>query len=85
MSEWLASGRLVDALLVVMAVECAAVAFAGRRLGLGLRDVAANLAAGALLLLALRTVLAGSAAHWTLACLAGAFAAHLADLALRRR
>ncbi len=85
MSEWLASGRLVDAILLMMAVECAAIAVAGRRFGLALRDVAANLAAGAFLLLALRTVLAGAAPSWTFACLAGALAAHIADLASRRR
>jgi hypothetical protein len=85
MSEWLASGRLVDVILLIMLLECAAIAVAGRRLGLSLRDLAANLAAGALLLLALRTVLTGAGAHWTLACLAGALVAHLADLASRRR
>ena len=85
MSEWLASGRLVDAILVLMALECAGIAIAGRRFGIALRDVAANLAAGAFLLLALRAALTGAAVPWTLACLAGALVAHLVDLASRRR
>ncbi|MFO1306553.1 MAG: hypothetical protein U1F54_22745 [Burkholderiales bacterium] len=85
MSEWLASGRLVDAILALMVVECIAIAIVGRRFGIALRDVAANLAAGAFLMLALRTAVTGAPAHWTLACLAGALVAHLADLASRRR
>jgi len=85
MSDWLASGRLVDAILALMAAELVAIAALGTRLRIALRDVAANLLAGAFLLLALRAALTGAAPHWVLACLALALLAHLADLATRRR
>lgn len=85
MSEWLASGHLVDAILALMAVELVAIAAFGARLRIALRDVAANLLAGVFLLLALRAALTGAASQWVLACLALALFAHLADLATRRR
>lgn len=85
MSDWLASGRLVDAILLFMVAEVAAVVVFGRRARLALRDIAASLVAGALLLLALRAALTGAGAHWILLCLALALLAHLADLAARRR
>ena len=85
MSDWLASGRLVDAILALMVLECVAIAAFGARLRIALRDVAAGMLAGAFLLLALRAALTGAAAHWVLACLALALAAHCADLAARRR
>lgn len=85
MSDWLASGRLVDAILLLMVAECAAIAAFGGRMRLALRDVAASLAAGACLMLALRAALTGAAFPWTLLFLALALFAHLADLAARRR
>lgn len=85
MSDWLASGRLVDAILVLMAIEAAAIALVGGRVRLALGDVVASLVAGAFLLLALRAALTGAATHWILLCLALAFVAHLADMAARRR
>lgn len=48
-------------------------------------ELAANLAAGAFLLLALRAALAGAGPVWIAASLLGALVAHLADLALRWR
>lgn len=85
MSDWLASGRLVDAILLLMVVEGVAIAAVGDRMRLALRDVAASLAAGACLLLALRAALVGAAIHWVLLFLALALVAHVADLAARRR
>lgn len=85
MSDGLASGLLVDAILVLMAVEAAAIAAFGRRVGLAWRDVAASLVAGAFLLVALRAALVGAAPHWILLCLALALVAHVADMAARRR
>lgn len=85
MSDWLASGRLVDAILLFMVAEGAAIAAFGGRLRLALRDVAASLAAGACLLLALRAALVGAAFVWILLFFALALVAHLADLAARRR
>lgn len=85
MSDWLASGRLVDAILMLMAAEAAAITLVGSRMRLALRDVGASLVAGACLLLALRAALTGATTHWILLCLALAFVAHLVDMAARRR
>jgi cytochrome c oxidase assembly factor CtaG len=86
-SGFFASGRVVDFVLVVMAVEAALLAWHRRRSGRGVpvAELAAFLAAGACLLLALRAALAGASWVWIAAALAGAGAAHLADLRLRWR
>jgi len=85
LASWFASGRIVDAILLLVAVEALALAWIGRRRGLPLPSLLANLASGAALMLALRAALVGAGwiavAGWMLAGLV----AHLADLNLRFR
>lgn len=82
MQELVESGRVVDAILVLILVQIAGLAWLRHRYRIGPspRDLWPTLAAGAALLLALRAALVG--AHWTVvaAWLALAFVAHLADL-----
>ena len=87
MDALLANGRLVDAILVLMVAEFLGLAFYRRASGRGpaLLDLAINQFAGAFLLLALRCALAGAGAAAIAACLSGALAAHVADLARRWR
>ena len=85
MAHWMASGRLVEAVLALTVVEGLALSAYHRHTGRGVtpRDFAANLVSGMFLLLALREALVGAWWGWVAACLAGALAAHLTDL--RRR
>jgi hypothetical protein len=87
MAELFASGRLVDAVLVIVAIEAAFLAVYWRSTGRGVSsgDLLPNLCAGAFLLLALRLSLGG--AGWRLCCgsLAAAGLAHLVDLNRRWR
>ena len=87
MSDLFASGRVVDFVLVLMAVEGALLVWHRRRTGRGVpsAELAAFLVAGACLMLALRGALVGASWGWIAAAMAGAGAAHLADLALRWR
>jgi len=82
-----ASGRVVDVLLAAVLVQGAALlahaALTGR--GVPPASLAATLAAGWFLLLALRTTLAGAWWGWTGLALLAALAAHLIDLRLRWR
>jgi hypothetical protein len=83
----LLSGTVIDAILALIVVEGIALV-TWRRLTQSGPDVAgliANLAAGAFLFLALRTVLAGAAQAMTGLCLIAALVADLADLGLRWR
>ena len=82
-----ASGLAVDVVLGLMAAEGALLALHRRRTGRGVpvAELLAFLCAGACLLLAVRSALVGAPWGWTAAALAGAGAAHLADLALRWR
>ncbi|MCJ2085757.1 hypothetical protein MKK88_07080 [Methylobacterium sp. E-005] len=84
-ASWFASGRIIDAILLLVAVEALVLAWIGRRRGLSLPSLMANLASGAALMLALRAALVGASwiavAGWMLAGLV----AHLADLNLRFR
>ncbi|MDP4003787.1 hypothetical protein [Methylobacterium sp. NEAU K] len=85
MDALFASGRIVDGILALVAVEALLLAWLCRRAGLPLTALLANLASGAALMLALRAALVGAA--WTSVAawmLAGLFA-HLADLGLRFR
>ena len=78
--------NLIDLVLVLVALEFACLAalwFVARR-GLPPRVAAANLAAGACLLLAARAGLSNEQTFFMIA-LAGAGLAHVADLALRLR
>jgi hypothetical protein len=85
LADLIASGRIVDLILALVALE--AVGLIGlwrlRRRGLAPADLLANLLAGVGLLLALRAALVGAWWGWIALCLAMALAAHLADL--RRR
>lgn len=76
-----ASGRIVDVALAVMAFEMVAVLLVVRgRRGLGPVDLFANLAAGAMLLLAVRSALGGAPWFLTATFLAASFPAHVFDL-----
>lgn len=87
MEEWLAGGRAADVVLALMAVEAvlllAVHAVTGRGLAPG--ELLPGLAAGALLVLALRAALAGEGLAAATPFLLGALVAHLSDLALRWR
>lgn len=87
MEALFASGRVVDVLLAAVLVQGAALlahaALTGR--GVPPASLAATLAAGWFLLLALRTTLAGAWWGWTGLALLAALAAHLIDLRLRWR
>ena len=85
MIKWLSEGGIVDVALAAIVIE-AIVLFAVRGRWApfaGVRSVAANLAAGAFLMLAVRIAIADG--HWTgiAACLACALVAHVADFAWR--
>ena len=87
MAELFASGRLVDLILVIVAIEMAVLLIFWRSTGRGVSpgDLLPNLFAGAFLLLTLRLSLGG--AGWQLCCgsLAAAGVAHLVDLNRRWR
>ncbi len=87
MAELFASGRLVDLILVIVAIEMAILIIYWRSTGRGvsLGDLLPNLFAGAFLLLALRFSLGG--VGWELCCgsLAAAGLAHMVDLGRRWR
>lgn len=87
MAELFASGRVVDLILALIAAEAAALAVYRQRTrrGPALPDLAANLMAGACLLLALRAALAGAGWEVSAAWLGAALLAHVADLARRWR
>ncbi len=79
MADLFASGRIVDAILLLTALE------AGALLLLRRRDLLATLLAGAALLAALRLALAGAEWTWVALALLAALIAHLFDLARRWR
>ena len=82
MEQLFASGRIVDLILVLVALEAFALIVAHRMWGIGPRpaDLLPNLAAGALLLLAVRSALLSHAWTTIALCLGAALAAHLVDL-----
>lgn len=85
MRELFASGRVVELILGFMLVEAVVLGIYHRRSGRGVRplDLAINLAAGALLLLAMRAALVDPDPLAPAPYLAVALLAHLADLARR--
>jgi hypothetical protein len=87
MAELFASGRLVDLILVIVAIEAAVLVIYWQSSARGVApgDLLPSLCAGAFLLLALRLSLSGAA--WELCCgsLAAAGLAHLVDLNQRWR
>jgi hypothetical protein len=86
-SELFASGRAIDFVLAVLAVEVIALALRHRLTGRGLSpvDLLAQLLAGALLLLSVRAALTGADYRLTAALLLASLPAHLFDLARRSR
>lgn len=85
MDALFASGRIVDAILALVAAEALLLAWLARRRGVALPALLANLVSGAALMLALRAALTGAGwpvvAGWMLAGLL----AHLTDLGFRFR
>jgi len=87
MAELFASGRLVDLILVIAAIEAACLVIYWRSTGQGVSpgDLLPNLFAGAFLLLALRLSLGGVGWQFCCGSLAAAGVAHLVDLGRRWR
>jgi hypothetical protein len=85
MDEFIRSGRIADIILVVLAVELAAVSFYlwRRRRRLALMSFVASSLAGGSLVLAMRAILQESGWLFVAIYLAAALLAHVADLALR--
>lgn len=89
MAALFASGRIVDAVLVLVLLEALLLAWLCRRCapfrGLSLPALLANLASGAALMLALRAALSGAPWSAVAAWMLAGLVAHLADLGLRVR
>lgn len=85
MAALFADGTMVALILALVAVEALALVLYRWRTGSGprLRDTLCNLAAGAFLLLALRSSIAGESWIWIAGWLVAALLAHVADMALR--
>jgi hypothetical protein len=86
-TELFASGRIIDAILVLVAIEAAFLLAWRARTGRGPAPLPllCNLASGASLMLALRAALTGAAWPAVAACLVASLVAHLSELALRLR
>ena len=87
MAEWFASGRLVDAILLLVVCEVVALTLLWQRTRRGVApvDLIPNILAGAFLLLALRLALGGAGWMYAAASLGAAGIAHLVDLRRRWR
>jgi hypothetical protein len=87
MTSFLSGAHTVDLVLAVVAVEVVAITayWHAKHRGIAPAQLIPNLAAGALLLFALRFSLSGYAWPWYTACLALAGIANLADLRQRWR
>ncbi|MGH6623380.1 MAG: hypothetical protein ACREBN_05380 [Burkholderiaceae bacterium] len=85
MNELITSGRVVDFILVVVAIEFIVLALHHRRTGRGVAPgaILPNLLAGTFLLLALRTASGSGHAAWVALFLLLALVSHLADLKRR--
>ena len=85
--NFLSGVHAVDLILVIVAIEIVAITvyWQARGRGIAPAQLLPNLAAGALLLLALRLSLSGYAWPWYTACLALAGIANVADLRQRWR
>ena len=80
------SGRIIDVVLVVVVVEVAVLALWPRLRGaMSLFDIAALIAPGVMLMLAVRSALTSAPHMETAALLAAAFVFHLWDIGRRRR
>ncbi|ABC21434.1 hypothetical protein F11_03230 [Rhodospirillum rubrum F11] len=82
-----ATGRVIDAILVLMILEVVALVFWHRLTGRGIapRQLLGVIAAGAALMIALRSALTGAPWTETALWLSLGLIAHLGDLALRWR
>jgi hypothetical protein len=87
MAELFANGRLIDLVLIVVAVEAAVLLLVWRyaKRGIAPGDLLPNLCAGAFLLLALRVTIGGGGWMVACGCLAAAGLAHLIDVHRRWR
>lgn len=87
MSEFFASGRAIDLVLLVMLLEGLLLGVLFRRRGIGVvpADLLPMLLAGACLLLALRAALTQAPWPWVAGWVTLALFAHLADLRRRWR
>lgn len=87
MIESISSGQLIDVVIAVTLLECAALIFYHRmtKRGLAPKDYLLNLAAGFCLMLALRSALADANWSWMVFFLMAAGLAHGADLWTRWR
>ncbi|MFL9500854.1 hypothetical protein KQX63_07610 [Rhodopseudomonas palustris] len=87
MSELFASGTVVDAVLIFLLVEAIAVIgyWLWRKRGIAPADFLPGMISGALMLLALRAVLAGAGWMVPTLCLMAAGGAHLVDVLRRWR
>lgn len=85
MYDLLASGRIVDLILALMVPEAVGLFALWRLSGLGVRPLPllANMAAGGMLLLALRSALTGGSTTMLAVFLLLSLAAHIVDLACR--
>ena len=77
------SGRIIDAILVLIAVEIAAIMAIRSRSGLRAMPLLANIGAGASLMIALRISLTSGDWHWIAVCLFIALVFHAIDVASR--
>jgi hypothetical protein len=87
MSDLFASGAFVDAVLIFLVLEAFAIIgyWLWRKRGVAPADFLPGMVSGALMLLALRAVLAGSSAVVPMLCLMAAGLAHLIDVRRRWR
>lgn len=85
MADWVASGHLVEAIVILTIIEWFGLSAYNRLTGRGVasREFSLNLLSGMALLLALRAALIGDWWGWVTVWLTGALVAHLADLARR--
>ncbi|WP_375456523.1 hypothetical protein [uncultured Methylobacterium sp.] len=87
MAAWFSSGRIVDAILVLVALEAVLLLALRLRTGRGPAPLPllCNLASGAALMLAVRAALVGADWPVVAACMLMSLAAHLGDLIPRLR
>jgi len=85
LAQWIASGHLVDLILVFMMLEVIALMVyrARSNRGMALLDILLALIPGAFLLLALRAALTGMPWIWIALALTAALPSHLLDIARR--
>jgi len=82
LSELFSSGRIIDVILVLMAIQATVLLAVHRRTGTGMApaDYFINLLPGACLMLALRAALVNAHWTWVALCLVAALLAHWLEL-----